>query len=66
MDGNQKRGTSLATDVILDLQYRISPPDSDNDKWCLGALVLHVPHRRVEMLLKKSQVLPKHVKIIQG
>jgi len=27
----QQRGASLATDVILDM-YRMSPPDSDNEK----------------------------------
>ena len=40
--------------IILDLKYRISPPDIKNEKWCAGALALHVPHRSVKDLLQNE------------
>lgn len=47
-------------DVVLDLKYRISPPDPENDKWCAGALALCIPHKSVLDLLSmegKQQTL---------
>lgn len=38
-------------DVVLDLKYRVSLPEENNDKWCTGALALFVPHRSVSDLL---------------
>lgn len=46
-----RRSSELGQDFILDLKFRVSPPDPRNEKWCVGALELHVPHRSIRSLL---------------
>ena len=38
-------------DVIVDLKFRISPPEIENPKWCAGSLALHIPHVSVDDLI---------------
>lgn len=52
--GKIVRARKSENDVILDLKYRVSPPDTSNEKWCAGALSLYVPHDSIENLLTVS------------
>lgn len=40
-----KRNVPENRKILVDLLYRVSPPDPTNEKRCIGALILHVPHR---------------------
>lgn len=45
-------------DFILDLCYRVSPPDDQNEAWCIGPLIRHIPHRSNKQLLGSSDFPP--------
>lgn len=47
----EKRKDTLGCHVILDLKYRPSP-NTEDEQWCAGALLLHASYRSVKDLLR--------------
>lgn len=47
-----KRSHTLDHDVVLDILFRFSLPDTSEELWFVGALALHVPTGHQKICLK--------------